>query len=111
MLTRNGYTEQALKQAENSPYKILLTDIHNLRKDLLNYPLQETKNILEQILKELEESKKRENKMYKAFGRLDRWVEKLKNQNSIQNNIFYFLLGFIASCISCILLLLLYSFL
>ena len=75
MRNRNGYTVLALLHAKNSPYKILLTDIHDLHKDLSNYPLQETENILEKILNELEESKKRENKMYKAFVRLDRWVK------------------------------------
>ena len=55
-------------------------DIYNLHKELLSYPLQETENILKKILDELEESKKRENKMYKA-----------KNQNSNQNKIIFFL--------------------
>ena len=108
MLTRNGYTGPALSYARSSPYKILLTDIHNLREDLANYPLQETENILEKILVELEENKKRGNKMRKAFVRLDRRVKKLKKQNSNQDNIFYFLLGFITSCI---LFFFLYSFL
>ena len=107
MFTSGGYTVPALSHARNLPYKILLTDIHNLREDLSNYPLQETENILEKILDELEESKKRENKIYKAFVRLDRRVKQLKNQNSNQDNIIYFLLGVITSCI---LLFLFYRF-
>ena len=108
MFTSGGYTAPALSHARNSPYKILLTDIYNLREELSSYLLQETENILKKILDELEESKKRENKMYKAFVWLDRRVKELKNQNSNQDNIIYFLLEVITSCI---LLFLFYRFL
>jgi len=108
VFTSGGYTAPALSHAKNSPYKILLTDIYNLREELSSYPLQETENILEKLLDELEESKKRENKKHKAFVRLNRRVKTLKNQNNNQDNIIYFLLGVITSCI---LLFLFYRFL
>ncbi len=59
MFTKNGYSSPALSHARSSPYRILLTDIHNLRNDLSSYPLQETENVLKKFLKELEKSKKK----------------------------------------------------
>jgi hypothetical protein len=59
MLIRSGYTAPTLSHARNSPYKVLLMDIYNLRKELSSYPLQETENFLEKILDELEKSKKK----------------------------------------------------
>jgi len=106
--TGDGYSNPALLHARSSPYKLLLTDIHNLRDDLSNYSLRGnvTEDIFEQILRKLKNIEKRDkkkvNKMNKKLIRLNRRVKKRDEQDWNRNNnrdIFYFLLGAIASCI------------
>src|SRR5438046_10428057 len=57
---KNSYTTPALFHASGSQYKILLTNIHNLKNDLANYPLREsaTENMLGTILGKLEDIEK-----------------------------------------------------
>ncbi|CAG8628886.1 12147_t:CDS:2, partial [Acaulospora morrowiae] len=47
---KDGYTNAALLYAKSSPYKLLLTDIHDLKHDLENYPLEKPISDISQLL-------------------------------------------------------------
>ena len=93
MCKKNGYTDLALTQARTSPYRVLIMDIESLHNDLLNYPLQEFKDILREILRKLEKYAKKEkktNKVLKELIHLKRLIKEQKRQKD--ERICYFLL-------------------
>ena len=107
MRKKNGYTDPALTQARTSPYRVLITDIESLHNDLLNYSLQESKDVLKEILSKLEKKDKKVNKAIKELICLKRLIKEqdrqVRQERERRDNerIFYFLLG--AMMMSCII--------
>ena len=102
MHKKNGYTDPALTQARTSPYRVLITDIESLHNDLLNYPLQESKDVLKEILSKLEKKDKKVNKVIKELIRLKRLIKEQERERRDNKRIFDFLLG--AMVMSCIII-------
>ena len=93
---------------KNFPMRVLITDIESLHNDLLNYLLQESKDVLLEILSKLEKKDKKVNKVIKELIRLKRLIKEQERQvrqereRRDNERIFYFLLG--AMMMSCIII-------
>ena len=109
MRKKNGYTDPALTQARTSPYRVLITDIESLHNDLLNYPLQESKDILKEILRKFERYEKKEKKINKVLKELICLKRSIKEQERRKDERIYYFLYFLLVLLvamSCIIFLL-----